>query len=223
MLFISGCYNIPKLLNKQEKELTFPVNKIIQDIPKYNNGQFFAYYIFTKQKQKQLELSIPENGYDSLMLRMWFSYPSSLNQFAELVELKIDSNGICSGKYIKMRNYFNPKILYEKIKIHADTIVNPLCGWPCLMDSLNRLEIIKLHTIESLPKYKKTNKNDIGFDNDYLTLSVEVSTENEYRFYQYNNFEGFKNIDEVSRLYRFILFLREQLCMVENDPYWYGK
>jgi hypothetical protein len=76
--------------------------------------------------------------------------------------------------------------------------------------------------MEFIPKYIEINGNDYDYGNSLLTVSVEVSTKNEYRFFQYNNFEKHKYIDEVNRMYRFILFLREQLGLREIDESWYG-
>lgn len=222
-LILTGCYNTLLPIRIPTKKPKIPENSILKDIPRYENGDLFAYYRFTKQKQEQLGLSVPENGYDSLLIRFWYSYPENLNQYAELVELKIDSIGKTSADYIKMLNFFNPTRLYEKINRHFDTIVSPKCGWTVLIDSIHDLGITKLPTQEFLPEYIEINKGERDYGNTFMTVCVEVSTKNEYRFFQYNNFEKYKNIDEVNRLYRFLLFFREQMGLRENDKGWYGE
>jgi hypothetical protein len=54
-----------------------------------------------------------------------------------------------------------------------------------------------------------------------LTVSIEVATKSDYRFFQYNNFKKYIYIDEVNRMYRFERFQREQLGLRQNDDGWY--
>jgi len=204
------------------KAPTIPDNNVVKDIPKYPNGDLFTYYILAKQKQEQLELSVPENGYDSLLIRMWFTYPEGRYQFGELVELRVDTNNVISARYTMLNIFFNSSRRYEVINSHWDTLMTPKCGWKAFMDTLNDLQITKLPTIESIPKYIAINgKNKYDYGNSLLTVSVEVATKNEYRFFQYNNFKKYKDIDEVNRMYRFELFQRLQLGLRENDDGWY--
>ena len=91
------------------------------------------------------------------------------------------------------------------------------------MDSIQQLGITKLPTQEFLPEYIEINKGELDYGNTFMTICVEVSTKKEYRFFQYNNFEKYKNIDEVNRLYRFLLFFRKEMGLRENDKGWYGE
>ncbi len=98
----------------------------------------------------------------------------------------------------------------------------PKCGWQAFMDTLNKFQITKLPTIEVIPKYMERNpKNDPDYGNNLLTISVEVATKSEYRFFQYNNFKKYKDIDEVNNLYLFDLFQRKQFGLKEIEDSWY--
>jgi hypothetical protein len=153
---------------------------------------------------------------------MWFTYPEGIYQFAELVELRVDSSKKITANYTMMKIFFNPSRRYEVINWHKDTLMSPKCGWPAFMDTLSILQITKLPTIEVIPKYIERNpKDDPDYDNTLLTVSVEVATKNKYRFFQYNNFRKYKDIDEVNRMYLFELFQRNQLGLRENDEGWY--
>ena len=223
-LSITGCYNILLPIRIPTRQPEIPQNLIKKDIPKYPDNKVFTYYKYAKQKQKQLNLSAPEDGYDSLLLRIWFTYPESLHQYAELLEININSNNIKSAKYTRMRIFFNQSRDCEVINSHIDSLVNePNKGWENFMQMLNTYEITKLPTIESLKIYKSFNRNRGGIDykNTRLTVSVEVATKNEYKFIQYNGFEFYKVIDEVNNMYSFIKYLRNDFHMVEIDPKWY--
>ena len=121
-----------------------------------------------------------------------------------------------------MKIFFNPSRRYEVINWHKDTLMTPKCGWTAFMDTLNIYQITKLPTIEVIPKYiEKNGKDNYDYDNTLMTISIEVATKNEYRFFQYNNFKKYKDIDEVNRMYLFELFQRKQLGLRENDEGWY--
>lgn len=221
-VILTSCNNTIYPIYIPSKAPTIPDNKIVKDIPRYPKGQLFTYYILAKQKQKQLGLTIPENGKDSLLMRMWFTYPEGLYQFAELVELRVDSDKTFTAKYTMMKIFFNPSRRYEVINWHWDTLMTPKCGWTAFMDTLDKLKITKLPTIETIPKYIEINKkNNYDYENNLLTVSVEVATKNEYRFFQYNNFKKYKDIEEVNKMYLFELFQRKQLGLRENDEGWY--
>ena len=222
LIFLYGCNNTIYPFYIPAQSPTIPENSIIKDIPKYKDGKVFYFYRFVKQKQKQLELSIPENGTDSLLVRMWFTYPSGLYQFGELFEIRKDKNSTLSAKYTRMRIFFNPSRAYEQINSHLDSIATPKCGWTAFMDTLTTLNILNLPTIEALPKYIEANgENQRDYGNNKLTVAVEVSTKTQYRFFQYNNFQKYLTIDEVNRMYRFESFVREQFGLSKNDNGWY--
>jgi hypothetical protein len=227
LLFFTGllfhsCNNTIYPFYIPSKAPLIPENNITKDIPRYPNGQLFTYYILAKQKQNQLKLSIPENGQDSLLIRMWFTYPEGTYQYAELVELKVDTNKIVSAKYTMLKIFFNYSRRYEVINWHWDTIMTPKCGWTTFLDTLNTLQISKLPTMEFLPKYIEINgKDNYDYGNNLMTVSVEVATKKEYRFFQYNNFKKYIGLDEVNRMYRFERFQREQLGLRQNDDGWY--
>jgi len=222
LIIFNSCNNTIYPIYIPAAEPDIPINNIIKDIPRYENHKLFTYYILSKQKQKQLKLSVPENGTDSLLIRIWYTYPQGIYQFAELVELHVDSAKTISAKYIRMRIFWNVSRRYEIINRHKDTVITPKSGWMSFMDTIKNLKITKLPTIEFIPKYTEINgKNNFDYPNDKLTISVEIATKKDYRFFQYCNLNKYNNIDEVNRMYRFELFMREQFPLVKIDKDWY--
>lgn len=223
-LMSTGCVNTIYPFVIPTKSPRIPENEIIKDIPRYPNGKVFAYYKFAKQKQEQLNLSIPENGSDSLLIRFWFTYPSGTYQNAELVEFEFKSDSLPVCKYKKMRIFYNHSRVYEVINNHLDSVINePLSGWSRFIDTLNYCDIIETPTIEEIPRYKELNGNNRDYGNKSMTVSVEVSKKDSYRFYQYNNFEKYKEIDEVKKLYSFIKYIRDDFHLQKIDPSWYKE
>jgi hypothetical protein len=221
---LSGCVNTIYPFRIPYKSPKIPENSIKKDIPRYPNNKLFAFYKFTKQKQKQLNLSIPENGFDSLLVRMWFSYPEGLYQLGEMVELRFKSDSLPIVTYTKMRLFFNPSRLYEVINYHKDSIINePISGWSEFIDKLKKSDITDLPTIENIPKYIELSGDGFDYANTSMTVSVEISQKDTYRFYQYNNFEKYKHLVHVNMLYTFIKYIRKDLSMLSIDPEWYKE
>jgi len=224
VLCLISCNNTLLPVKIPASEPTIPKNDIVKEIPRYKeNNKVYLFYKLAKQKQKQLDLVIPENGYDSLLLRLWFVYPENLHQYGEMVEIKCDSTNDIKATYTKMRIFFNPTRDFERINNHVDSIISiPMHGWTNFSNTLNRLDIVNLPTIEQIPQYNKA-ENGWGYDNNYMTVACEIATKNKYRFIQYNDFEKHKDIDEVARMYEFIRFLRSEFDMQEIHEGWYGK
>lgn len=223
-LLLTSCYNTLLPFRIPTSNPILPESNTLKDIPTYSNGKYFVFYKYAKQKQKQLQISIPECGTDSLMIRLWFSYPEKIYQYGELIELLFKPNEIPVAKYSKLNLFFNPTRDYEVINKHKDsTILNPIHGWNNISNKINELNILNLPTIESLSDYKFQNNNQRDYNNSSLTVAVEISTKLKYRFYQYNNFEKYKSIEEVSNLYTFIKLLRLELNMYKIDENWYKE
>lgn len=224
----TGCNNTILPLRIPTKDPKIPENGIEKEIPTYKNtnNKIFVYYKYTKQKQDQLKLSIPENGYDSLMLRIWFTYPSGLYQFGELLEINFQKNTEPTAKYTRMDIFFNPTRDFENINYRIDSIISiPKEGWDNFTQIIESYQITKLPTIENIPEYNLRNKESNGYDykNNYMTVAIEVSTPTKYRFIQYNNFIKYQDIKEVGEMYSFIQYLRKNFYMNEVDPQWYGS
>lgn len=224
LFYLVSCNNTLLPIKIATAEPDIPKNNIAKEIPRYKeNNKVYLFYKLAKQKQKQLDLDIPENGYDSLLLRVWFVYPENLHQYGEMLEVKLDSNNYKRATYTKMRVFFNPTRDYEQINNHVDSIIQiPKNGWDNFSNTLQRLNITNLPTIELISQYRE-RVDGLGYDNNNLTVACEIATKDTYRFIQYNNFERHKDIDEVAKIYEFIRFLRSEFNMREIDEAWYGK
>lgn len=206
-------------------EPSIPQNNIVKEIPRYpQNNKVFLFYKLAKQKQKQLNLSVPENGYDNLLLRFWFTYPEGLYQYSELLEIEYPVDADPTARYTRMRIFFNPTRDYENINSHADSIITtPKSGWDKFTIDMNHLDIANLPTIEDIPKYKELAGGIYDYGNNFLTVACEIATKDKYRFIQYNNFEKYKEIEEVGNMYDFIRLLRSEFYMREITDEWYGE
>lgn len=225
-VFIS-CNNTLLPVRIPAKDPKIPENNIIKEIPRYEDSKdkVFVFYKYTKQKQKQLKLTVPENGFDSLMVRVWFVYPSSLFQYGELLELNLKKDAEPIAKYTKLDIFFNPTRDYENINSHKDTLIKaPLEGWNKFINKMDSLNITQLPTIEFIPEYIQRNQGQArDYGNNFMTVAVEIATPEKYRFIQYNNFFKYKDIKEVNQMYLFIQYLREQFDMGEIDKGWFGE
>lgn len=224
LLMMISCNNTLLPIRIPTGEPSIPKNDIDKDIPRYDeNNKVYLFYKLAKQKQKQLDLVVPENGYDSLLLRLWFVYPQDLFQYGEMVEIKYDPDAEPKANYTRMRIFFNPTRDYEQINYHVDSVISaPKNGWDNFSKTLNRLKVKDLPTIEHIPQYRK-RVTGYGYDNNYMTVACEIATKDKYRFIQYNNFEKYKDIFEVAWMYEFIRFLRSEFDMEEIDDAWYGE
>ena len=224
ILMLISCNNTLLPVRIPTGDPKIPANDIAKDIPRYDeNNKVYLYYKLAKQKQRQLKLTVPENGYDSLLLRLWFVYPQDLFQFGEMVEIKYSADGTAKANYTKMRIFFNPTRDYENVNSHRDSLITiPKGGWQNFSDTLRHLKIVDLPTIEHIPFYR-SQVTGLGYDNNYMTVACEIATKDKYRFIQYNNFEEHKNISQVKQMYDFVRFLRTELGMTEIDKGWYGE
>lgn len=222
-LFMISCNSVILPIYMPAKDPKIPENNIVKEIPRYENGKMFVFYKYAKQKQEQLKLTAPENGYDGLLLRFWFTYPDTFDQYAEKVEIRQNPNNEIEADYTRMSILFNPYRDKEKINSSVDTIIStPINGWDNFLDTLNRLDIVNLPTIEDIPLYIDRGGRE-NYGNDYLVVVCEIATKDKYRFIQYNDFEKHKDIDEVNRMFRFIRFLRSEFKMVDISDEWYGS
>ena len=223
-LILTSCYNTLLPLRIPTSSPKIPDNSINKEIPRYPNNRIFKYYKFTKQKQKQLDLSVPENGFDSLQIRLWFTYPENLYQFGELLELNFKPGQEPFAKYYKLDIFFNPTREYEVINFHKDTIVKePKNGWIELSNKIKSLKITELPTISDLKEFQDSVMFDDLFNNTSLTVVTEVSTNSCYRYFEYNNFDKYQEIKEVNNMYTFIKYIREDLSMYPIDTNWYKE
>lgn len=223
-IMVVGCYNTLLPIRIPTRSPKIPENSIIKDIPKYPNNKPYIYYKFTKQKQKQLNLSSPENGYDSLMFRIWFTYPEGLHQFGELLEIQFRPNQEPLAKYYRLSLFFNPTREYEVINSFKDTtIISPKSGWNSLIKIIDILKINELPTMENLSEFQEPSSQNDLFNNTSLTVSTEVATLTKYRFFEYNNFEKYESIDEVNKIFSFIKYIRDEFYMFPIDTNWYKE
>lgn len=228
ILFVSAilmsCYNVIIPIRIPTASPTIPDNSIRKEIPRYPNGKVFKYYKFAKQKQKQLDLSVPENGFDSLQIRMWFTYPENLYQFSELLELSFKPGKTPVAKYYKLDIFFNPTREYEVINFHKDSVIKePKNSWLALESKIKKLKIIELPTMSDLKEFQNPKMLDDLFNNTSMVVGTEVSTDSTYRYFVYNNFDKYQYIQEVNNMFTFIKYIREDLHMYPIDTNWYKE
>jgi hypothetical protein len=169
--------------NIKVRVIEIPQSSKKLDIPKYPDGEPFVYWLFSKQKEKQLNLNGSENSNDSILLRIWAVSPiGKKNQRHDLFEFRFNENN-CSVQFINMSVNLNKRKREEKITNYYVNTFSSNINCKVVIDSLFFYKIDLLPTDNLLPDYDKK----FNYYNYETTFCFEFSTPTTYRFYQYNN------------------------------------
>lgn len=177
VLFLAACNGAT---NSDEKSSAQPIAFIDtlqgfkKEIPTYDNGGLDLFYLWVKEKQKQLGLDSLENGFENLQIRLWY-----------------DSSRILGRKLVVITNrdtnwsakVYNMKVIYdgenEKIFVFSTKQVSPKSGWPIFSKKLLDLQVLTLPDMYAIPDLVDNWKDGEGY-------AVEVATKMQYRFYTYH-------------------------------------
>jgi|SRR4029079_4795698 hypothetical protein len=142
------------------------------DFPRVN-----TYYdkFIREQKQKSerlLDFQPIEKGFDSIQIRMWFSY----DYFEYLLILQNDkkewSANFCTFEPVYSKKFDSIVSLKKACRYKT-----PKSGWIRLVDSLFSLQILTLPDYHKIPGYKEYMPNDV------TGATVELATKKVYRYY----------------------------------------
>jgi len=142
-----------------------------KEIPTYEGSSLFA---DLKDTRDSLKLDTLENGFDSLEIRLWFSYANSLNQQVLVIRNK---KGLWDGEYweyLPQVDQMRTRVLYIESSVKK---INPNHGWIRLIDKLMENDIL------TLPDYQIIK--DYSISTGGYQVAVEVSNQTNYRLYCY--------------------------------------
>jgi len=176
--------------NYQNRKVNFE-----RDLPDYKNG-ISRDLTGLQASRDALKLDTLENGYDSIQIRVWFTY-ARIDTFQILSLKKTDHKW--SAYYCKTGFQINPGgdsiLSYSK----DDHEIFPKSGWQTVMDSIFNFNIL------TLPDCRKIKGYDFPFDGGN-SVTFEISTEKKYRLYMYElpsknkEYKEAANVDSILRL-----------------------
>jgi len=180
-------------------------SKFTKDLSEDKFGKPAFGYERLNEKLELLNLDNATNGYDSLLIRIW--YEPQLWMTTEVIELKYNSKK-WSGKHIEFRqSYIEGTDSIKQEKIVNDII--PKNGWEHLINQLYE------NDITSLPNMMSIQGLEDGWT-DGVCYNVEISSKNFYRYYSYHLPEYFQDKFEDPRKMVEILNIIETEFGVEN-------
>lgn len=204
-------------LKVRESYTSIPSSTKKIDIPLYENpspfeGLPYVYWHFTKQKEEQLDLISPEVENIDKLFRIWIVNPvGRTNQPHAVIEITCKSNE-CKGQLIFMRVKINRNKLTETItKSDRFSLTPTSLTWLTIIDSLIQFNFDSLPTDQAIPNYYKEGE---GYGNNSPTFCFEYATQEEYRFYQYND------IGRTEGVYWQVENVLEIFELLENEFQW---
>jgi hypothetical protein len=172
-------------------------NDFIRDIPKDPDGKQDLYNSIVILRDS-LKLDTLENGFDSLQIRIWFTYP-----FTDRQQLVILSRKHKQWEY----KYIDYKPHYIKIQ-NKDSLIyiekrailkSPKGSWNEFTDSIYYFNIM------TLPDYSTLKNYTLPTDPDGKIF--EIGTKHEYRLYYYpsstlsTEFRESRDVNNIVRLF----------------------
>ena len=173
----------------------------IREIPQDEKGDSFFYTIF-KDASAKLKLQDIDNGFDSLMLRIW--YPERVQQY--MVQIANTSGKWEAELYIYEESYSETEA--DRIRNVQIRKLQPKSGWAQFTDELFTLGITTLPDMESIPNYPGIGADGNGYH-------VEVATIDKYRFYSHSEIIDL-DIDEAQKMVKIMNLLNYEFEIEGN-------
>lgn len=161
---------------QDKKNVRLDTDTLIRELPKEKNGDIAFEYKTKDTLEKRIGLPDLSNGYDSVFIRLYYSYSSS--NISQLVEIFYD----------KKNEEWQSRIhtLKFEYSINGDSLLNvkdsvrssmPKSGWQVMMKKINSLDIF------NLPDFRTFESYELPMDGAAVT--VQVATKKKYRMYSY--------------------------------------
>lgn len=169
-------YNI---VNSKNRILS---DSIIKDIPLNTNGSPVLSYLHKEYIANKLSLEKLENGFDSMQIRIWYGY--AFEDTGQLV-IFTNENNKWTSDFLTLS--FNVNENKDSVWSIGKELLrrNPKSGWDSFIKKLLDYQIL------SLPDMAEIDENITIADGHAFT--VEIATNNNYRFYQYQEPEMVKD------------------------------
>ncbi len=137
-----------------------------------NNKERLLYSL--RRSETMLKLDTVQNGFDSIEIRLWFSY-SFISSDQLLVIKNKDNNW--SGLFYDYRPLFSEDRKSDPVLEIKSRNLFPGIPWTSVIDTLYKNNILTLPNYTQIKDYYSVNDPDV--------LSIEVSTRKSYRLYIY--------------------------------------
>ena len=146
---------------------------VIKKIPKDRYGRNYPYYNMVQEFTNDASLNSLNDGFDSLFLRIWYAYRSTL----QVIDLKKDVTK-WEGEYHSMEiDLINDTFHALNIKTEQ---IRPKSGWNRFTNNLFSLNILNMPNQSEISAYQ-------GGDADGISITVEIANKNSYRIYSYTD------------------------------------
>jgi hypothetical protein len=168
------------------------IDSVVKYIPKDIKGNPKGFYLKKIEMEKMMGLETLENGFDSMQIRIW--YGVALMDKLQLLIMKKSESKWSAKFYTLGLNYDkNRKSLVSVTK--SSEAKQPASGLGKLIDSLFKLDILTLPDSQSI--------NGYGDCNDGNGVTIETSSVNNYRIYNYpcfNNQDGILQAKKIKQI-----------------------
>ncbi|CAN5767382.1 hypothetical protein BH11BAC3_BH11BAC3_04640 [soil metagenome] len=201
-LFAISC-NEPGLLSQSGKKA------FIKDIPIYKNGKPGIFYDLAKGFSEKLNISNIEKGDDSLRVRIWYDF--SLIGNKKMIDIVFTKAACIANLYewIGYMTFDSKKEItvtdIKKLQLAPKTDCNNI------LDNIKRLKILELPTMDSIPDLRDSWA-------DGHTVSFEIGTKEQYRFYSYHMAEKFADrFWQAANVDKFLDMIEAELNVPKNS------
>ncbi|MFL5746848.1 MAG: hypothetical protein ACJ751_19375 [Niastella sp.] len=122
-----------------------------------------------RQLSKQLSLESPEEGFDSLQIRIWFDYSLAKKKHLIIIE---QQNNQWNGRLYQMNVGYINRLSYDIIEHYDMENIEPISGWQQFISELYQLKVKEL---------SDTSRSGA----DGTTYCVEILTPATYTYYDF--------------------------------------
>ena len=183
--------NISCTNSKKPAIIKKPIQEIIKIIPKNKYGGDYYAYKMIQNDTKRAGLNFLDIGYDSIFIRLWYVYNSTI----QVTDLK-KSNGNWSGEVHNM-DLIDSGIKSEVANVKTIEVF-PVSTWDIFIGKLFSLHILDLPDDSELTDYHSST--DANF------VIVEIATKGRYKIYSYSEpymhleFPQATNVENIMKL-----------------------
>ena len=174
VLVLASCKGRVKS-NQQEN-----INKIRQQVSmdiRTDTSNIWSSFHNVRQLSKQLNLKSPEEGFDSLQIRIWFDYSLAKKKHLIIIE---QQNNKWNGRLYEMNVDYVDTLNYDIVQHYDKKNVRPASGWPQFIKDLYQLKFQEL-------------SDTSGGGTDGITYCVELLTPGTYTYYNFYEPENNKD------------------------------
>ncbi len=169
--------SFPFIACQDRRSVSMSDSNVIQnDIALYKNGKQIYAYTSISKAASQLNLDSLELGFDSMQIRIWFSFAK--HDSSQIFIIK-NRNNKWSAESIILKYLWDDTLLQTSLSDTITKVSYHNVNWTRFLNELFQLKITSLPDMDKINGYK-----DIG-GIDGSGCCVEIATKSSYRFYGY--------------------------------------